>query len=129
MVFVYDIHPLSKTLYDEHLSPMAQSHARSNMLSQLPERVLWSYAIQLANVLTTIHANKLAARTVEVSKILITGQHRVRLNGCGMLDVIHCDINDDDTLFRLQVRNLRCARLVKWLKPSSIFNSKQIYST
>lgn len=128
VVFVYDIHPLAKTLFDSHLSQTALSAAvrntRPGKTPHLPERVLWSYIIQLANVIATVHAHKLAVRTIELSKILVTGRHRLRVSGCGMLDVIRCDWNNEETLPKLQVcppPSLSCrsrALLQAWLTGS-----------
>lgn len=108
VVFVYDIHPLAKTLYDQHLSPTALSAALrqgrpGNSSQHVPERVLWSYIIQLANAIKHVHAKNLAVRTIELSKILVTGHHRVRINGCGMLDVIRNDLGTEQALHQLQV--------------------------
>lgn len=111
VVFVYDIHPLAQTLYDAYLSPAAQSAALrhpprpgANPLQHFPERIFWSFAIQLSNAIKTVHDQKLAVRTVELSKILVTGQHRLRINGCGMLDVIRNDLGTEQALHQLQVR-------------------------
>lgn len=42
----------------------------------VPERVVWSYAVQLASALKRIHDEGLAARVLEPSKILVTGRNR-----------------------------------------------------
>ncbi|SCV73091.1 BQ2448_7016 [Microbotryum intermedium] len=57
----------------------------------LAERVLWSYIVQIGSVLKFAHSNGLAARTLEVNRLLVTGKNRVRLAGCGVLDVLHFD--------------------------------------
>jgi len=57
----------------------------------VPENVIWSYVVQMASALKTIHSTGLAARTLEMSKILLTSKMRLRLNCCGMLDVIQPD--------------------------------------
>ena len=78
IIFVYAYHPLSKTLVDEHFGPnpryLAPRHPQGG--SAVPEPVLWSYMVQIANALRTIHGNGLAARVVEPSKILLTGKMR-----------------------------------------------------
>lgn len=81
IVFVYDYHPLSTTLYGEHLVPKPpQLDRRTGRLQpvsmQIPERTLWSYTVQLTNVLRCIHGHGLAARCVEPSKVLRTGKNR-----------------------------------------------------
>jgi serine/threonine protein kinase len=73
-------------LYSVHLSP-AQHH-RHHALPPIPERTLWSYVVQLCNVLKLVHSNGLAARTLESTKILVTGKDRLRVNCCSILDVI-----------------------------------------
>lgn len=104
LVFVFDYHPLSTTLYEAHLSPQAQAqamrgphhhHGRQNQFNALPERVIWSYIIQLCNAIKTVHSNGLAARTIEVSKILVTSRHRLRINCCSILDVVRTEQQAD----------------------------------
>ncbi|PWN47714.1 hypothetical protein IE53DRAFT_371232 [Violaceomyces palustris] len=96
IVFVYDYHPLSTTLYAEHMTPKPpQPDRRTGRLQavqmQTPEKVLWSYLCQLTSVLRCIHASGMAARCIEPSKILRTGKNRVRLNCCSIFDVIAYD--------------------------------------
>ena len=50
--------------------------------------VLWSYVTQIASALKTIHSNGLAARVIDLTKIIITGKNRIRLNGCAVMDVV-----------------------------------------
>ncbi|KAI5783600.1 zinc finger CCCH type domain-containing protein [Geopyxis carbonaria] len=87
IVFVYDYHPLSKTLAEAHFGPnpiFAQSRP-------VPENVLWSYIVQLTSALKTIHGTGLSAKIIDLSKVLLTSKMRIRLNCCGMLDVIRPD--------------------------------------
>ncbi len=84
---VYDYHPNAVTLYQQHLSPQAQT-AGSNRLS---EKMLWSYIGQLVSAVKMIHASGLACRVMEPSKILITGKNRLRINCCGLFDMISFD--------------------------------------
>lgn len=60
---------------------------------QIPERTLWSYLCQLANVIRCIHHHGMAARCIEPSKVLRTSKNRVRLNCCSIFDVIAYDPN------------------------------------
>ncbi|KAI9203946.1 uncharacterized protein BJ171DRAFT_507112 [Polychytrium aggregatum] len=85
LVFVYDFHPLAQTLYQVYFAPYPHGGPG------LPERVLWSYVVQLVSCLKTIHGAGLAARVIEPSKILITGKNRIRLNCCGMFDTLTYD--------------------------------------
>ncbi|KAF8253602.1 hypothetical protein K440DRAFT_618045 [Wilcoxina mikolae CBS 423.85] len=84
IVFVYDYHPLSKTLAEAHFGP-TPIFAGSR---HVPENVVWSYIVQLASALKTIHNTGLAARVIDLSKVLLTSKMRIRLNCCGILDVI-----------------------------------------
>ncbi|RKP03814.1 hypothetical protein CXG81DRAFT_29151 [Caulochytrium protostelioides] len=80
LVFVYDFHPTAVTLLQKHF---VQDHSVLR-----PESMLWSYIAQIAAALDTIHTNKLAARILEPSKILVTGTNRIRLNGVSILDLM-----------------------------------------
>jgi PAB-dependent poly(A)-specific ribonuclease subunit 3 len=98
IVFVYDYHPLATTLYAEHMIPKApQPDRRTGRLQtkqmQIPERTLWSYLCQLANIIRCIHQQGMAARCIEPSKILRTSKNRIRLNCCSIFDVIAYDPN------------------------------------
>ena len=93
VVFVYDYHPLATTLYMEHmtvkpLQPDRRTGRLQPVSMHVPERVLWSYACQLAGLLRVVHKAGLAVRCLEPSKVLRTAQHRVRLNGCAIFDVL-----------------------------------------
>ena len=91
LIFVTDYHPLSKTLAEHHhIGQARQPRGRTNA-EPVPEAVLWSYVVQIASALKTIHSNNLAARVVDASKIIITGKNRIRLNGCAVLDVVQYD--------------------------------------
>nr|XP_018265297.1 PAB-dependent poly(A)-specific ribonuclease subunit PAN3 [Kwoniella dejecticola CBS 10117]OBR87455.1 PAB-dependent poly(A)-specific ribonuclease subunit PAN3 [Kwoniella dejecticola CBS 10117] len=98
LILVYDYHPLSTTIWDEHLIPNPSVAQNSNVPSgrgrtglPIQERVLWSYITQIANALKAIHSSGLAARNLDPSKILVTGKNRIRLNGCGVWDVLAYD--------------------------------------
>ncbi|CAG8507006.1 12528_t:CDS:2 [Acaulospora colombiana] len=73
LVFVYDYHPLSQTLFDKHFSSTQMS---AQFHSNISESVLWSYIVQLASTLKTIHSSNLAARMIEPTKILLTSKNR-----------------------------------------------------
>ena len=91
LIFVTDYHPLSKTLAEHYFGPGARFAGRMSG-GQTSEQVLWSYCVQIASALKTIHGMGLAARLVDVSKVLLTSKGRVRLNGCAVLDVVNYDI-------------------------------------
>lgn len=57
----------------------------------LPERVLWSYIVQIGSALKCVHQNGLAMRSLEVNRVLVTGKNRVRLGGAGVMDCLTWD--------------------------------------
>lgn len=73
VVFAYDYHPKSKTLYEEHLGA---GPGPGQQFAGISERILWSYVAQISNGLKAIHTAGLACRTVEPTKILLTGRNR-----------------------------------------------------
>jgi PAB-dependent poly(A)-specific ribonuclease subunit 3 len=85
-VFVYDYHPnsipLSKRYFKLHQPTIA-------------EKVLWSFAVQIVSALKSIHSAGLACRTLDLSKILLCGKNRIRINCVGMLDLIDYEANAD----------------------------------
>ncbi|KAF9287131.1 hypothetical protein BKA57DRAFT_463021 [Linnemannia elongata] len=97
LIFVYDYHPCSKTLYDVHFGPQAQLASQVVVGAPkttdhvIPERTLWSYLIQLTSALKKIHSAGLAARLIDPTKILVTGKNRVRMNCCGIMDMLTFD--------------------------------------
>lgn len=137
IIFVYDFHPCSQTLYEAHLSPSASlppnpwstplshhhpaaavssatgygrrpvaplggaggpgvgaggiSTGSGGTSPALPERVLWSYVVQIASALKCVHNSGLAMRTIDVNRVLVTGKNRVRLGGAGVLDCLTWD--------------------------------------
>ena len=52
--------------------------------------------MQIANALKAIHARNLAARLINPTKILVTDEGRIRLNGCAILDILDESHNIDD---------------------------------
>ncbi|KAI9795510.1 MAG: PAB-dependent poly(A)-specific ribonuclease subunit 3 [Piccolia ochrophora] len=90
LVFVMDYHPLSKTLSEQHFSPVVRFTGRSAG-THIPEQVLWAYIVQLASALKVIHGTGLAARLLDPSKILLTSKNRLRINACAILDVTQHD--------------------------------------
>ncbi|KAJ3069029.1 PAB-dependent poly(A)-specific ribonuclease subunit 3 [Podochytrium sp. JEL0797] len=91
LVFVYDYHPLSITLSAKYFVNTNAPQQRSGKVTSVPEKSLWSYIVQISLALKTLHAAGLAARILEPSKILVTGKNRVRLNCCGIFDMINFD--------------------------------------
>ncbi|CAG0885134.1 unnamed protein product [Cyprideis torosa] len=121
LIFVYDYIPDVETLMNRHFSsqnPNKDVWRPSALLARasapdptrpysqqadpreelLPEGVIWNYVIQLSSALRTIHHAGLACRTLEPNKILIGPGNRVRLNGCGIFDVIGYDNTQSNPL-------------------------------
>ena len=80
-MLVYDFHPNSVTLWDEHLNQTpeaAQNLGPTARRQGMPinERLLWSYITQVANALKAVHSSGLAVRALDPNKLLITGKNR-----------------------------------------------------
>lgn len=99
MVFVQDYFPLSKTLLEHHF-PSNPHSARYRGPVVVPEDDLWGYIVQIANALIKIHTQNLAARCLDLTKIILTDKRRIRLTGCAVLDVVN--IESRQTLAELQ---------------------------
>lgn len=90
LFFVQDYHPLSKTLAEVHFPLAGTTHGnRFAAKTPIAESVLWGYVSQIANALKAIHALNLAARCLDMSKIIVTDKNRIRLGACSILDVVH----------------------------------------
>lgn len=85
LIFAYDYHPCSTTLYSTYFTPQGQAALYNNNNSNnsncsnnglVPETTLWSYITQIASALKAIHGSGLAARNIDPKKILITGKNR-----------------------------------------------------
>ncbi|KAJ3879251.1 hypothetical protein F5051DRAFT_403244 [Lentinula edodes] len=76
---------------------MLPSHFASSLslhqlqASGIPERVLWSYIVQIASAIKRVHEAGLAVRTIDATKILLTGKNRVRIGSCAVWDVLTYD--------------------------------------
>lgn len=93
LVFVQDYHPLAKTLAEVHLTPATPAPgSRFQAKSPVSEPVLWGYISQIANALKSIHSINLAARCIDVTKIILTDKNRIRLNACSILDVVQFEM-------------------------------------
>ncbi|KAF2229694.1 PAB-dependent poly(A)-specific ribonuclease subunit PAN3 [Viridothelium virens] len=105
LILVTDYHPLSKTLAEQHFnqSPgFPGSHSNRLPKQHVPEQILWGYICQIASALKAIHSERLAARLIHPSKILITSKNRIRLNACAILDVTQYDSQRPITDFQLE---------------------------
>ncbi|KAH9905319.1 kinase-like domain-containing protein [Xylariomycetidae sp. FL2044] len=88
LIFVHNYHPLAKTLAEHHFP--TNRYGRGHPVQ---EKVLWSYLVQLASALRVIHKANLAARCIDITKVLLTDKNRVRLSACSILDVISYETN------------------------------------
>ncbi|KAI1299695.1 hypothetical protein F5Y03DRAFT_365325 [Xylaria venustula] len=86
LIFVHKYHPLSKTLAEHHFPITTNRFSRT---APVPEKVLWSYLVQLSSALKVIHKAKLAARCIDITKVILTEKNRIRLSACSIFDVIH----------------------------------------
>lgn len=122
IVFVYDYHAGAETLAARHFSSSSmlgsngwealatplpgngttessargihKSHRHNSGNGLLPESTLWNYIIQLTGALRAIHTQGLACRTLDPTKILLTdNKSRIRINCCGIHDVLNFDPN------------------------------------
>ncbi|PPQ70537.1 hypothetical protein CVT24_000292 [Panaeolus cyanescens] len=126
LVVVYTYHPNSKTLYDAHLKPKPPAsskgsstvyygrHGRQQQQQQqaqhytISERTLWTYIVQIASAIKRVHDRGLAVRMIDVTKILVTGQHR----SCGIIDVLLHDAQEQDISLLQQEDLLMFGKLI-----------------
>ena len=87
LIMVTDYHPNAKSLADEHFKPVPR-YGRQASASHVSEQTLWGYLVQIGSALKAIHGAGLAARLITPSKILLTSKNRIRLNACGIMDVV-----------------------------------------
>ncbi|KAF8723796.1 hypothetical protein AX14_009189 [Amanita brunnescens Koide BX004] len=66
----------------------------------IPERVIWTYVVQISSAIKQVHEARLAVRTIDATKILVTGQNRVRIGSCGLIDVLMHDTPQDISLLQ-----------------------------
>ena len=86
----------------------------------IPERVIWTYVVQISSAIKQVHEARLAVRTIDATKILVTGQNRfvglfpsapwilkkknlnssVRIGSCGLIDVLMYDTPQDVSLLQ-----------------------------
>ncbi|XP_045605365.1 PAN2-PAN3 deadenylation complex subunit pan3 isoform X1 [Procambarus clarkii] len=84
----------STTSHDPPARGIHKSHRQNSGSSLLPESTLWNYIIQLTGALRTIHTQGLSCRTLDPTKILLTdNKARIRVNCCGIHDVLNFDAN------------------------------------
>jgi len=115
LVFIYTYYPGAETLMSRHFtgpgvrSPTSnstdsvgsywnnQNSTSSNYNNSkstqkvMPERLIWSYIIQLTASIRMIHSMALSCRIIDPTKVLLIGNSRLRLNCAGILDALTSD--------------------------------------
>lgn len=79
LIVAYDYYWNAQTLFETHIKqkPPVFQHGRLSALStMLPEATLWSYVIQIASGIKAVHDVGLAARVIDATKIIVTGNNR-----------------------------------------------------
>lgn len=89
LIFVTNYHPLSKTLVEHHFTNTNRYGNR--VTPAVAEAVLWSYIVQIASAIKSVHTANLAVRCIDPSKVILTDKGRIRLNACSVLDVVQFD--------------------------------------
>ncbi|KAG2222512.1 hypothetical protein INT45_012826, partial [Circinella minor] len=134
LVFVYDYHPCAATLQSLYFTAQGQAMMQAELQAAginsmlIPETTLWSYITQIASAIKTAHGSGLAVRTIEPSKILMTGKHRIRINDVAMLDVLQFDNNEQNIGLQQQADLLAFGKLIVSLacnSPQSIHSLPQ----
>lgn len=90
LLVTYDFFPLAKTLQEQHIT-----RKLGDSLEEISEELLYCYMIQIINALLCIHSAGLAARSsLEVSKIIVSNKHRIRLASVGVSDIINYELDE-----------------------------------
>lgn len=117
LVIVYDFYPGSQTLLSKYFIPSAEptngysdpfsgearpfshksTHHRATTGTLLPENEIWSVIIQLSAGLRAIHQAGLACRTLDPTKIIITGK-RLRFSCVAISDLATYDPSQTNPL-------------------------------
>jgi len=83
-----------------------------------------SYIFQIASGIKAVHEAGLAVRTIDASKILVTGQNRIRIGSCGAFDVLFYE-GHQDLLLMQQEDMIVFAKIILMLccsNPSAVNN-------
>ncbi|KAF8316433.1 hypothetical protein DL93DRAFT_2078204 [Clavulina sp. PMI_390] len=54
----------------------------------IEEKTLWSYVVQIVSAMKEAHDKGLALRVLDATKVLVVGKNRIRINCCGVFDVL-----------------------------------------
>lgn len=124
---IYDYYPNSNTLLEQHFS-----RKLGGKLEPITEDLIWTYIIQISNVLGDIHRKNLAAReSMDLSKIIVTSKNRIKLSGCGVGDILSFEKEQD--IKQLQLQDFRklgqvIIELVYLLVPTYLKQNKDLNS-
>ncbi|KAF8966885.1 hypothetical protein BDZ97DRAFT_1805709 [Flammula alnicola] len=140
LVVSYAYHANAKTLYDAHMKPKPpptyqqtvyygrhqQRHQQQQAQQQLvSERTLWSYIVQISSAIKKVHERGQAVRVIDVTKILVTGQNRVRISSCGIFDVLLFGTPQPDMATLQQDDLVKFGRLILSLCTGNLAASSQ----
>lgn len=105
----------------------------------ISEALLWHYIIQLTAGLRSVHLSGLACRAVDPSKITISGRSRIRLNCCGVMDLLSMEGEDAPFVIHQQQQDdlVALGRLIVCLAcnsmqaviPNNLSKSAELIST
>ncbi len=95
----YDYFPGADTLEERFLRASPQGQV------PIPEDVMWSITVQIASALRAIHSAGLSCR-VFPSKVLISGQSRVRINWIGIEELLNWDLASKKNIAQARVRRV-----------------------
>lgn len=95
-----DYHPDSITVAEKHIR-QTPGRPNRNPPPLVSEQVLWSYVVQITNALKAVHSAQLAVRVIEPTKVIVTDEGRIRLNGCALEDLLDSQVHDIADLQRL----------------------------
>ena len=73
--------------------PNAMTLEQAYLLQRQPvtEEVLWSHILQMLSAIHAVHQAGLAVRTIDISRVLVTGKESVRFSAAGLLDLTRPD--------------------------------------
>lgn len=116
LVLIYDFHPGADTAMDVFFRQSPQIKHKPLM----KEHVIWSFIVQITSALRAIHSHGLAYRSLDLSKIILTGKNRIRLAGIAVKDLLS---GASDNLQRMHQRDLTSlGHIVLSLTSNSIMN-------
>lgn len=100
LIFVYDYHPGAESLEARYFPTSPEA--------VIEERILWSYLVQIATAVRAIHAAGRACRMLDLSSVLLIDRntHRIKVNGCGLKDVLNFASVGKKSLAELQYEDL-----------------------